>query len=917
MSLLSEAIKNITLTPLQQAQFKKVEACSPFLARLLLRNEGLLEDLLEHSDVSYSLQEMQDFFAGQKIENERALKKVLRQLRQHVIARIIWRDLNGLAALDEVVKTISEFADFVINQALAYLNPWHVAEYGEPVNDQGKVQSLIVIGMGKLGGMELNVSSDVDLIFAYEDSGNTTGENSVSNQTYFTRLGKKLISALDDITEDGFVFRVDMRLRPYGGEGALVSSLAALESYYQSNGREWERYAWIKGREVTGERVIYNLLKPFVFRRYLDYSSFANMRDLKVQIQREVNVRNAKTTGGKDNIKLGRGGIREVEFIAQVFQLIRGGQDPSLQIRPTLSVLTLLAEKRLLPQDVVDALTKAYVFLRNLEHRLMYLEDAQTQDLPKNEEAQAAIATAMGFDNWDVFKTALDVHRDVVREQFDQTFSLDKQEGDENVAQDPALLAAKNVWDGVMDEAGSLAILEKLGFTMAEDTLNKVQQLHQGHRYQQLPEQSRQRFDQLLPVLIEVASRVDGPDIALMRTMDFLDAICRRASYLALLAEYPDALRLVVRLCGASAWCTQYLTQHPIVLDELLDEVSLYAKPDFKYLRSEMEKTMQAMDGDVEAQMNAMRHFKQAAIFRFVAQDITGQLQLETLSDYLSELADLVVDVSIQTIWRSLDFKHIEQPKFAVIGYGKLGGKELGYASDLDIIFLYEDDAEDVGSIYARFGQRVSSWFNSLTTAGMLYETDLQLRPDGNSGLLVSSTKAFSNYQKQRAWIWEHQAITRARFVAGDAHVGEVFEKIRCNVIKQARDLEKLRVDVVEMREKMRHAQSFSVDLFDLKQSQGGIIDVEFIVQYLVLVHAPQHDVLTGNIGNIALLATLGDLDIIDQNLAKQTADAYREYRRLQHAARLQGDQQVKVERKQVENFAKTVKSLWDDVFAT
>lgn len=878
----------------------------------------MLEDLLQNVDVSYNLAAMDDFLSKQEILSEETLKKVLRQLRQHVLARIILRDLNGLADFNEVVQTISDFADFSINVAVEYLHKWQAAEYGQPLDEQGKPQSLMVIGMGKLGGAELNVSSDIDLIFAYEQVGDTDGENSISNQDFFVKLGKKFIAVLDDVTEDGFVFRVDMRLRPFGGEGVLVSNLDALEAYYQNNGREWERYAWIKGRAITGGDVVTDLLKPFVYRKYLDYGAFASMRDLKVQIQREVNVRSAKRTGGQDNIKLGRGGIREIEFIAQVFQLIRGGRETSLQIRPTLKALALLKAKHLLPEDTVDALNEAYVFLRNLEHRLMYLEDAQTQDLPKHEDAQNRIAAAMNFTDWAAFMLVLNQHRALVRKHFDQTFSAIKseEEGEPANAQDEALIAAKSIWDSERTDDECLVILEKLGFAKASDTLNQIQQLHQGYRYKQLPELSRQRFNQLLPVLIEVSSRVSNPDIALMRTMGLIEAICRRASYLAMLAEFPDALRLIVQLCGASAWCTQYLIRHPIVLDELLDEVTLFAAPNFDEMRIEITKTMAALHGDTEQQMNAMRHFQHAAAFRLAAQDIAGQLTLETLSDYLSTLAGLILDVSLQTIWQSLIPQHADKPKFAVIGYGKLGSRELGYASDLDIIFLFDDDVEDAGAIYARFAQRINSWFNSLTAAGLLYEIDLQLRPDGNSGLLVSSTRAFREYQTKRAWSWEHQALTRARFVAGDAAVGETFTAIRKEIIQQARDVNKLRDGVIEMRQKMRESQHLNAALFDLKHSAGGIIDVEFIVQYLVLTHAAQHHELTQNIGNIALLQLLGDLGVIDAALAQKTADAYRECRRLQHAARLQGDVSAKVEHAQVTLHAEAVVSLWQQVFA-
>jgi len=913
MSIPLTSANSATISTLQKTYLDKIERCSPFLTRLLSKDNDLLADLLEHHAISYQLAEMQRFVDAHAINDEKSLKKTLRLLRKRVLARIILRDLNGLADLHEVVTTISHFADFAIRLTVKQLYTWQTAIYGQPVASDGSLQQFVVVGMGKLGGAELNVSSDIDLIFAYAQEGETNGENSISNHDFFVKLAKQFIAVLDDATEDGFVFRVDMRLRPFGHEGVLVSNLDALENYYQNNGREWERYAWIKGREITGGDTVTSLLKPFIYRKYLDYGALASMRDLKVQIQREVNVRSAQVAGGKDNIKLGRGGIREIEFIAQVFQLIRGGQDTSLQIRPTIQVLNLLKEKQLLPPQIVDVLLEAYVFLRQLEHRLMYVEDAQTQDLPKQVEGQQRIADAMGFASWDAFLDVLNQHRDVVQIQFDQTFSIvgTALAGDT----DESFLIAQKVWEAQLSEEESIAGLAQLGFAKPQDVFKQIQHLHQGHKYKQLPELSRQRVNQLLPILIATASRDTNADIALMRTMDLIDAVCRRASYLALMAEFPSALALVVRLCGASAWCAQYLIQHPIVLDELLDEATLYAAPDFTALRTELMQLMEASAGDTEQQMDAMRRFQHAAVFRFAAQDIAGQLPLETLSDYLSALADVIVDVSIPTIWASFKYKHIEVPQFAVIGYGKLGGKELGYASDLDVIFLYDDTAPDVGGIYARFAQRINNWFNSLTAAGILYEIDLQLRPDGNSGLLVSSIHAFEEYQQKRAWVWEHQALTRARFVAGDPKIGQAFAHIRQAIIQQTRDTKTLSTDVLAMREKMRQAQKLNPDLFDLKQSPGGIIDVEFIVQYLVLAYAAQYEVLTQNVGNIALLNQLAVLGIIDADIAQQVGDAYRAFRRLQHASRLQGDLQAKVEYEQVAIHAKAVITLWKSVF--
>ncbi len=892
-----------------EAYVRHAVSCSPFAKRLFTKDAGLLNDLLANLHQEYLLSDMQYFLSQQKIVDEISLKSAVRRLRQQVLVRIIVRDLNGLADLHEVMRTTTSLAECVINSSIAYLNTWQTATYGQPANATGEPQSFIVIGMGKLGGGELNVSSDIDLIFAYAEEGETQSEAPISNQEFFTRLAKKLIATIDEITEDGFVFRVDMRLRPFGSEGALVSNLDALEDYYQNNGREWERYAWIKGHEVTGGNQVSRLLKPFVFRKYLDFGAFASMRDLKIQIQRDVNSK-----GMHDNIKLGRGGIREIEFIAQVFQLIRGGQDVSLQIKPTLAVLDLLKNKGLLPEKTVSELTEAYVFLRNLEHRLMYVEDAQTQELPKSDEAKARIAKAMNFDQvegygWNEFLAKLNSYRQQVQQHFDATFS------DANTSHE-ALDVEKSIWNGALAEPEAIAALQKIGYAEAPETLRRLNSLHQSSRYLQLPEVSRLRFDALMPLAISQAASMQNADTSLIRVTDLLESICRRASYLALLAEHAHAMHLLVKLCSSSPWLSNYLVQHPILLDELLDARTLYSEPDFEQLGAELVQRLNEADGDIERQMDLMRHFKHANIFRFAAQDINGELSPEKLSDYLSALADLILSISLVFIWKNVRGKHLEVPKFAVIGYGKLGGKELGYASDLDIIFLYDDDAPEAGEVYARFAQRINNWFNSLTSAGLLYETDLQLRPDGNSGLLVSSVVAFRDYQLNKAWVWEHQAITRARFVAGDASIGAAFDKIRIEVMAQARDKTKLKLEVQSMREKMRATLHIAADIFDIKHSVGGIIDVEFLVQYLVLAYAKQHPQLTNNIGNIALLKLLASLKIIDQHLAENVVLAYRDYRHTQHVLKLQGAAHLRVPLDTVKTHMLAVKALWQQVFA-
>ena len=905
-----------------EARIRHAMRCSPFVRRLLSANETLLTELLQQMHKPWLEQDMRDWLTTQQVTDEDSLKRALRQLRQRVMLRTIVRDLNGMdvfdnvSNLDEVMHTMSSLAEVSVQFALQCLTPWQEAIYGSPLDESGKRQELIVVGMGKLGGRELNVSSDVDLILAYEEGGETSGskkdnsktDNSktISNHEFFLRLSKKLIAALDEITGDGFVFRVDMRLRPYGSDGPLACSFAMLEEYYQNQGREWERYAWIKGRVIAGPGDdLAKLLRPFVFRKYLDYGAFASMRDLKIQIQRDVNRRDMH-----DNIKLGRGGIREIEFIAQVFQLIRGGRDARLQIKPTLDVLQVLQDKELLSQDTVDALSDAYVFLRNLEHRLQYVEDAQTHSLPTSVEAQSRIALAMGYGDWPSLKSALECHRSCVQQHFDEVF---KDAPAQSAADE--FREAADIWQGLIPEQEIITRLQKMGYADAHEALRRLAAQHASSRYRQLPTASRQRLDALMPIVITKAALEANPNQTLLRCSDLLDSICRRASYLALLAESPAALALVVKLVSSSPWLAQYLSQHPILLDELLDTRNLYAPPDFAEMYEELKRRLADTEGDIERQMDVMRHYKHAAVFRLAAQDIAGQLRLEKISDYLSALADMILQVTIETVWPTIRGRHLETPQFAIIGYGKLGGKELGYASDLDIIFLYDDDKPGVGEIYARLAQRINSWLGSMTAAGALYETDIELRPDGASGLLVSSIEAFRDYQLDKAWTWEHQALTRARFCAGDRSIGETFEGIRHDVLSQKRDLAKLLEEVAAMRQKMLDAHPNTSGMFDLKHDHGGIIDVEFMVQYLVLAHASAYSELTGNIGNIALLGLLGELGLIEKKKAADVAAAYRLYRRLQHAIRLQGESRARIAADEVKNQIEAVLDLWKQVF--
>jgi len=885
-------------------------ALSPFFKRMLEADASRLPSLIEGLRRPFSSDEMRAFVSAQAITDEDSLKRTLRKLRQTVMLRIIARDLGGLADLGEVVETCTLLAEVAVQEALSRLEVWQQALYGTPIGENGEAQQFIVIGMGKLGGRELNVSSDIDLIFAYAEDGDThgpgapSGAKSLSNHDYFTRLGKKLIQAIGEATVDGFVFRVDMRLRPYGDSGPLVGSFAMLEAYYQTQGREWERYAWIKGRVIAGpEKDLQDLLRPFVFRKYLDYSAFASMRDLKAQIIREVNRREMT-----DNIKLGPGGIREIEFIAQVFQLIRGGQDIALQIRPTLKVLALLGERGLLSAETVTRLSEAYVFLRNLEHRLQYLQDAQTQMLPEDDENRMRVAQAMGCADWIVFLARLTPHRADVERHFTEVFSM--QHGHQASAN-----PLNEVWLGGLPDEEADARLAQHGYEQPADIRQRLESLRSSGRYQQLPTVSRERFDELLPAVLKLSGAQANADDTLSRMLNLLESICRRASYLALLAEYPQALELVTRLAGASPWLASYLSQYPILLDELLDTRNLYAAPDFSALCADLRQRLLEVAGDVERQMDVMRHFKHAQVFRFAAQDIAGVLPLETLSDNLSALADLVLEQVLETLWPTVRGKHRDIPRFAIIGYGKLGGRELGYASDLDLIFLYDDEAPEAGEVYARLGQRINSWLNSMTPAGLLYETDLRLRPDGASGLLVSSVEAFVDYQQNKAWTWEHQALSRARFCAGDVEIGATFERIRHDILCQPRDVAKLRAEVIDMRQKMLDGHPNKTALFDLKHDRGGIVDVEFTVQFLLLAHAGEHAGLADNVGNLALLKRMGELGLIPAELASKAADAYRAYRCRQHSLRLQGSEKARVSLVEVAAHVEVVRALWNTLF--
>jgi glutamate-ammonia-ligase adenylyltransferase len=869
---------------------------------------------------------------------EDALRSALRRLRSEVFCAVMERDLAGHADVAEVTGTMTDLAEAAIQRAIEVLCADLEALYGEPRAAGGSRLTLGVVGMGKLGGRELNVSSDIDLIFVYEDDGETAGGSraAISTQEFFTRLGRRLIGALAEPTADGYVFRVDMRLRPNGDSGPLVCSLGMLEEYFYVQGREWERYAWIKGRLVSELRSdaarrlsqqLDALVKPFVYRRYLDFGVIGAIRSLHRQIREEAQRRATMRPDKADDIKLGRGGIREIEFSAQVFQLIRGGQDAGFRIRPTLAVLRHAAGRGLIAPSVCADLSNAYRFLRELEHRLQYRNDAQTHALPVDADERARLAASLGFADFAALSRTLNAHRGRVEAQFDQIFA-DKA-GASQAADAGGIDAVRpgELWSSALDDEAAdeegIARLQAAGFDEAPQVHARLSAVRRSARYQGLPERNRERFDKIAARALNATAAMEPREkrsSALARMIDLLEAVGRRGAYLALLNEYPAALERVLAVLSDSRWAAGYLIRHPQLLDELLDDEAIGSPFDWPEFKASLRARLAAADG-AEQQMDLLRHAHQAEVFRILLIDLAGRLTVEQVSDRLSELADSVLDVTIDTVWQQLPKRHREAPRFAVIAYGKLGGKELGYASDLDLIFLFDDPDDAAADIYATFTRRLITWLTTATGAGTLFDVDLRLRPNGESGLLITDLDAFRRYQLREgdaantAWVWEHQALTRARFCAGDTQIGREFEDIRRRVLTTPRDAGPLAAEIVAMRERVAVGHPNRTGLFDVKHDRGGMVDIEFIVQYWVLLHAAHDPELIHNTGNIALLREVARFGLMSAEEAETVGAAYRTYRKLQHRLRLDGMEKACVPHERIEPEREAVLGLWRRVF--
>jgi len=929
-----------------QQQLIRTLIGSDFVAGQLQSHPDWLAELLESGDLDRAYDDttyadrLQARLAS--VDDEKVLHRELRLFRQREMVRLIWRDLNRLSDMRGTTRELSWFADACIDAALEWLYQQACLRWGTPhswpdVEGKRHPQRMVVLGMGKLGAYELNLSSDIDLIFCFPANGETDGERkNLDNQDFFIRLGQKLVQALDNQTVDGFVFRVDMRLRPFGSAGPLACSFAAMESYYQDQGREWERYAMIKARVVAGDKAagaeLATLLRPFVYRKYIDFSAFESLRDMKTMINREV-----RRKGLDQNVKLGAGGIREVEFIAQAFQLIRGGRDIDLQQRELLNILPQLPEKVGMPDSAVTELVEAYTLLRNVEHGIQAIADKQTQELPQDDEGRARLAFAQGTDGWEALAAELERHRQNVSRHFADVIAP----ADETEEGEDALRAEwLSLWQGLMDDEDAGLFLREQGYEQPELALKALQDLKALRTVQMLQQVATERLEAVLPLLLTAVGQCENAEATLQRVLVLVQAVLRRSAYFVLLSENPAALQQLVRLCSASAWFAEQLAKQPVLLDELIDAHTLYSPPNLEALRTELrQQLLRIPEDDIEQLMETLRYFKHAHMLKVAASDITGVLPLMKVSDYLTWLAEAVLEAVLEIAWRNLTEKHgVPQkapgvpcdPDFIIVGYGKVGGIELSYGSDLDLVFLHDaaanletDGERPIANtvFFNRLGQRIIHILNTFTPSGMLYEVDMRLRPSGNSGLLVSSLKAFEEYQRKDAWTWEHQALVRARVVAGSPALAERFEQVRQVILGQARDTAALCKDVVEMREKMRQhlgsrpSGDAEQRVFHLKQDPGGIVDIEFLVQFLVLRYAAEHPFLMRWTDNIRILASIEAGGLLSSDEAALLREAYKAYRAAGHRLSLQ-NLSGELSDQEMTDYRRGVAAVWQQVMA-
>jgi len=846
-----------------------------------------------------------------------AVGPALRILRQWSMARLLTLDCDQGAALETISLGVTHLAEMALDEACQQAFHDLDERHGAPILASGERAEFWVIGMGKLGARELNVSSDIDLIYVYDEDGETLGNaqgiGKISVQEYFGRAVKALFTLIGETTEHGFVFRMDLALRPNGNSGPSVVSLGALEEYFLVQGREWERFAWMKSRVIAPRSALQNgsaaklrsVILPFVFRRYLDYNVFESLRTLHQQIRDHAAKRSAGHPERANDVKLSRGGIREIEFTVQLLQVVRGGQFPELRTRPTLDAIQRVAKAGLMPAETAQALTQAYVFLRKVEHRIQYLDDQQTHVLPTQDDDLQWIAGTMGYAASHDFLTDLDAHREVVAHEFDILLGGDRQ--------------CKPCETGAASERPELEAILDLFQGEARARLAHWQD---SPKVKSLRDDARGRLMRLLQRTAQWLQEGRVEEDAVVRMADWMEPLMRRESYLAMMLERPAVHERLLRLLGAAKWPARYLVQHPGVIDELANGDVLqqrFVAQDFESeLQARRAALKRTLEDDEENLLNLLRRAHHAEVFRTLARDVEGRLTVEQVADDLSAMADAVLRVTAEWCWSCLKNRHREEPLFGIVAYGKLGGKELGYGSDLDIVFVYEDSDERAPEVYGAFVRKLINWFTVKTSEGDLFEIDTALRPNGSSGLLVTTFAAFEDYQQQRgsntAWTWEHQAMTRARFVMGHEAMASQFDQVRRSVISAPRDEASLKSEIVTMRNRVRTAHTTKPDLFDVKHSPGGMVDAEFAVQYLVLMHACAHPELADNVGNIALLQRAEVAGLLSKDIGVKASAAYRELRRVQHKARLnEAPTQVPQAELQMERDA--ILKLWQTVF--
>ncbi|TKB51448.1 bifunctional [glutamate--ammonia ligase]-adenylyl-L-tyrosine phosphorylase/[glutamate--ammonia-ligase] adenylyltransferase [Ferrimonas sediminicola] len=907
------------LEPEQQQRLNLLFAMSEFIGARLSRDGDwlpeffrLLSQHLRHPQYRATLDE-----ELARCQDEASAKRVLRRFRHRQMVVIAARDFLNLAPLDESLAHLSEMAQSLILAARDWLTEYLASRFGYPRSAAGERQPLLILGMGKLGGGELNFSSDIDLIFTYPENGTTDGPRQLDNQQYFIRMGQKLIGLLADVELEGFCFRVDMRLRPFGEAGPLAVSFDAIEDYYQEQGREWERYAMVKARAMgEGDQAsaLHTLLRPFIYRRYLDFSAIDALRRMKALI--ESQLRRSSLT---DNIKLGRGGIREVEFVVQSHQLIRGGRQPALRRQPLMPVLAELARSNCISGRDHKRLLEGYRFLRRLENLLQALSDKQTQTLPDNPDDQLRLSLSLEFDSWEALRETLSRHMSNIHEVFRETIGGDEQE-EEELGELPAL------WQHPDPDVSEILSAQGLDSELAEPLMR----LRGEFARRTIGPRGRDTLDKLMPRLLGELAGQPGQSELLQRMMKVVATILTRTTYLELLLENPAARQQLVRLCAASPWIADQLAAYPILLDELIDPMQLYqVLPPDGYAASLREFLMRVPEEDLEQQMEALRQFKQISRLHIAAADVTGVLPVMKVSDHLTWLAEAIVEQVVQLAWNQLVVRHGlpscagDGKGFAVVAYGKMGGLELGYGSDLDLVFLHRadngytsgDKGIDNNHFYLKLAQRVLHLFSTRTLSGILYEVDMRLRPSGASGLLVSHIDRYDEYQRQEAWTWEHQALVRARMVFGEPAMVKRFNEIRESVLCLPRHEAQLNGQVREMREKMRdHLHKGSERLFDLKQGPGGITDIEFITQYLVLAHGhrlPQMSRWSDNVRILELALQLGLLSAEEADLLVHT---YTEIRDTNHHRVLAGLSGLLPHSEKPEG-CEAVAALWSRIF--